>query len=382
MNIAIISHSYPQISGVHGGIYVQDQVELLREDHHVQVLVPVARGTSAPSHLPEEVIPVKYLSPGGTRWPAIRANRLGNALIQKLRSLDSPPDWIHAHFGFPAGLALRSLHEEGYNRLVLSFHGSDWYTLLDQPKLLTRIKAGADSCNGITVPSASLKNDILERWPDLKPPVEVLGNYVDDRLFREITKERKIQAGKALGWEPNRRHWITVANWVPAKGVDLLLTATNSLESKQPMTVHIVGKQSDDTYASKIKSLVQQSPHKIELQAPVPREELAQMYAASDCYVQASRFEGGGIALMEAICSGLPVVATRTGGAPDLVDEANGLLVEPENVEQLREALASALNKDYWPGLRSAGQKVVARYGRETFKQRLLRLYQDGGTPS
>jgi glycosyltransferase involved in cell wall biosynthesis len=382
MNIAIISHSYPQISGVHGGIYVQDQVELLREDHQIQVLVPVARGTSVPSHLPEEVIPVKYLSPGGTRWPALRANRLSKALIQQLKSLDPQPDWIHAHFGFPAGLALRSLHEEGYHQLMLSLHGSDWYTLQDQPKLLTRIKAGADSCNVITVPSVSLKNDTLERWPDLKPPVEVLGNYVDDRLFREVTKEWKIQAGKALGWEPNRHHWITVANWVPAKGLDLLLTAMNSLESKKSMTVHIVGRQSDDTYAAKIKSLVQQSPHEIALHAPVPREELAQMYAASDCYVQASRFEGGGIALMEAICSGLPVVATRTGGAPNLVDELNGILVEPENVEQLRKALVSVLDKDHWPGLRSAGQKVVSRYGREAFKQRLLRLYQDGGTPS
>ena len=62
----------------------------------------------------------------------------------------------------------------------------------------------------------------------------------------------------------------------------------------------------------------------------VPPEGITSLYLASDVFVLASRFEGYGMALAEAISHGLPVVSTRAGAIPDTVPVGTGLLVAPE----------------------------------------------------
>jgi glycosyltransferase involved in cell wall biosynthesis len=74
------------------------------------------------------------------------------------------------------------------------------------------------------------------------------------------------------------------------------------------------------------------------------REDLAQWYHRSNIFLFPSRHEGMPNAVLEAMASGLPVVATRIAGNEELVlDGLTGALVEPENVEDLREALRTLL---------------------------------------
>jgi glycosyltransferase involved in cell wall biosynthesis len=74
------------------------------------------------------------------------------------------------------------------------------------------------------------------------------------------------------------------------------------------------------------------------------QREVAPYLAASDVFVLPSRAEGLGLALMEAMSAGLPCVASRVGGIPDLIEDGqNGLLVEPEDVAGLAKALLKLL---------------------------------------
>jgi glycosyltransferase involved in cell wall biosynthesis len=99
------------------------------------------------------------------------------------------------------------------------------------------------------------------------------------------------------------------------------------------------------------------------------------MYKAADLFVQPSRSEGASLALMEAICSGLPVVATQTGHAHQLVGNKNGRLVEVENPSQLAEAIDGAVQNPNWPGLITARKQVVGEYGRQAMMERLTEVY-------
>ena len=65
---------------------------------------------------------------------------------------------------------------------------------------------------------------------------------------------------------------------------------------------------------------------------------------------------------VEAMASGVPVVASRSGAIPDVVADA-GILVEPGNAAQIREAVTAATEPSRWHGLRAAGLERAQQYG-------------------
>jgi glycosyltransferase involved in cell wall biosynthesis len=115
------------------------------------------------------------------------------------------------------------------------------------------------------------------------------------------------------------------------------------------------------------------------------REDVGDVLRAVDLFVLPSLNEGMGKALVEAMYIGLPLVATRVGGVPDLVvDGRHGLLVPPGQPEALGQAL-TRLWKDAALRDRLGEQACqrAARFGSEAMVQKLCRLYRSlsGGQP-
>lgn len=79
---------------------------------------------------------------------------------------------------------------------------------------------------------------------------------------------------------------------------------------------------------------------RVALLGEVGEATLSELYARSDLFVLATRFEGYGMALAEALARGLPIVSTRTGAVSQTVPEGAGLLVPPNDPKSLAEALA------------------------------------------
>ena len=190
------------------------------------------------------------------------------------------------------------------------------------------------------------------------------------------------------GAEFRRRHGIppdvpllgTVANLFPRKGYDVMLRALSVLRRRRPEIHYLIVGTGDPGYEQMLHELVrslglEESVHFAGFQDPV-----YPALAAMDVYVHPAIMEGFGIALLEAMAMVKPVVATTTGGIPDIVvHEETGLLVAPEDPEALASAIGVLLDdKSRWAALGQAGRKRVERlFTVDAMVSKLTACYED-----
>ena len=134
---------------------------------------------------------------------------------------------------------------------------------------------------------------------------------------------------------------LSVGSVVPVKGYDLLIAALATL-ADMPWRLTIAGDRTrDPAAAAQLDADIEAYglDDRVAVLGAVPPERIIELYLASDVFVLASRFEGYGMALAEAIAHGLPVVSTLAGAIPDTVLRGASILVPPDDVAALARAL-------------------------------------------
>jgi phosphatidyl-myo-inositol dimannoside synthase len=161
------------------------------------------------------------------------------------------------------------------------------------------------------------------------------------------------------------------------KGVDKVIEALPSVLAAEPRTLYVVVGQGDDLpRLQQLASEVGVAEHVL-FAGNATDDELPQYYAACDVYVMPSRLEGFGIAFLEAMALGKPVIGGRHGGTPDLLDEGvTGFLVDHSDVKTLTDRIIALLgNETLRLRMGEAARKCVAQnYTFEHFRQRLLSM--------
>ena len=141
---------------------------------------------------------------------------------------------------------------------------------------------------------------------------------------------------------------LSVGAIVPRKAFDVLIHALSILKAL-PWHLTIVG---DDTRApetsAQVRTLIQTSglSDRVRLAGSVQPEALTACYADADAFVSASRYEGYGMALAEALACGLPIIATTGGAVIQTVPAETGLLVAPDSPEALAQAIERLITDD------------------------------------
>jgi glycosyltransferase involved in cell wall biosynthesis len=138
---------------------------------------------------------------------------------------------------------------------------------------------------------------------------------------------------------------LAVGAVVPRKGYDVLVEALGRLTDLDWQLV-IAGDCTRDraTAGELATTLVRKRlVPRVRMAGAVSEDELAALHRDADVFVLASRYEGYGMAYLEAIAHGLPVVGTRAGAIPETVPEGAGLLVPPGDVAALATALRAVI---------------------------------------
>lgn len=163
---------------------------------------------------------------------------------------------------------------------------------------------------------------------------------------RPLSPVSREDARRRLGVAPDEEVVLAVARLIPRKGVDVLLEATEQLPDRENLTVVVVG---DGSERVKLAQMAEHLKHRIRFVPNATDEDVGAWYQAADVFClplreHASDIEGFGIVYLEAAVHGLPVVAGRSGGAAEAVEDGKtGILVRPNDPEDTAAALRQLL---------------------------------------
>lgn len=252
-------------------------------------------------------------------------------------------------FGAAAPLALLSpvLRRAGAHRIVASTHGHEvgWSMVPGGRQALRRI---GDATDTITYVSRYTRGRFASAFgPDAG--LEHLPSGVDTGVFRPDPAARaELRARYGLGDRPTV---LCLSRLVPRKGQDMLIRALPEIRRRIDGAVLVI--VGGGPYENRLRQLAQTtgvSEHVV-FTGTVPAAELAAHHTIADVFAMPCRtrgagldVEGLGIVYLEASATGVPVVAGRSGGAPETVrDGETGFVVDGTSVTAIATAVAGAL---------------------------------------
>jgi glycosyltransferase involved in cell wall biosynthesis len=255
------------------------------------------------------------------------------------------PDVVHARTTgtWPdAALATRGLTQV---RLLLSFHGK---THLLPPNLKRRLlnrwaAARADAVLAVSVESAEY---MQQEWGVPQAKLTVIHNGVDTDRFRPAASKDEIRGIRSqLGLEAGDPVVVCVANLVPIKGHNVLLRAWSRVVANQPAArLLLIG---DGPLRGELQALAWNLGCRRSILFTGARPNVPELLRAADLFVLPSRYEACSNAILEAMATGLAVVACEAGGNPELVAPGlTGWLVPPDAAEPMAERILAALGDE------------------------------------
>jgi len=282
-------------------------------------------------------------------------------------------------------------------KIVLHMH-CEWLTQLDRRMIERRLRK-VDLIIGC---SEYITEKIRRRFPQFASRCHTVFNGVDVNFFMRQDNHNITEKDKT-------RRLLFVGRVSPEKGVHVLLDAFQIIAGRHPQTqLEIAGPKkqlslvflrslSDDDDAVDLASFYDRSScssyfsylqrqldslgiaSRVTFSGSIPHTHLVNHYRNADVLINPSFSESFGMSLIEAMSCEVPVVATRVGGMPEIVEEGKtGLLVEPGNAPALAEAILSLLaNEDSRRSMGKAGrQRVLELFSWEQISKKILCQYQ------
>jgi len=334
----LVYHILPDeepFSDRHGGAISRWCANVLRDDSESTIICPSADESWGFS--PERVLVTRSLERYGKNRILRQIFRLSlsylrNALLPGLKNVKAG-DVLWVHNDRKHAAALTGFAKENGASLVLHMHNSiPTYTSRKVICELAKVK--------IVCCSNFLRVETERNFPELKV-CRVLLNGADAKLFSP-----RENAPGAANEAP--RQILFAGRLVKEKGVHVLLDAMRELERRGVAArCWVVGStgfggSTPDQY---VKKLQRNAPASVEFLGYKSGPELAQIFRDSSIYAAPSVWNDPfPLAILEALASGLPVVASRRGGIPEAFIDGGGILVNPDSASALADAFERILS--------------------------------------
>lgn len=347
----ITGSTFPRWEGDTEPRFILDYAKAMSQYYDVTVLVP-----ACPNAADEEVLegvkvkryhyfPIHKLETlcyPGAIVPRIKEKKSRILLVPFLmlslffnsRKYSKQCDVVHAHWIIPQGI-VQSYIKKPY---IVTGHGGD-VTSLNKSFMKRLKKRCLKKAIGVTAVSDALKDVEVELCPGINP--EVISMGCDTSSF---SPEHRVDNFFNQG---DKKVILFVGRLAEKKGVTYLIDAMKDVEGAKLV---IVGK---GNLESSLKEQAAPYGDKIEFLGPKTHDELQTIFASADIFAapsitaQDGDKEGFGLVIIEAMASGLPVVASRSGGIVDIItDGENGLLSDEKDSKKIAQNINILLNDE------------------------------------
>lgn len=297
---------------------------------------------------------------------------LGRQWLKKFRELHKGKNiLVEVGVAMRAGTLALWMYRKWGTPYVVQEHWTGYYrdlmpASLQKPKWFWKLtKQILDNANAIFPDSRHLGETISKYIS--KVPFQEIPNTVNTDLFYYTENVKTTSAFR----------FIHVSTLGYQKNTEAILRVIIRLKEKnpeQPIELLVVGPDPEQLQQTFGKGKLERFG--IRFTGAKTYAEVADIMQQSDVLVLFSRFENLPCVMLEAMCCGLPVIATRVGGIAYHLDEHGGLLIDSENEEQLLAAMENMIDNYAIYNKKSIAQKATALYAMPVIGKRYMQAYQ------
>ncbi len=252
---------------------------------------------------------------------------------------------LHVHYAIPhayAGyMAKKMLAEENiFIPMVTTLHGTDITLVGNHPFYKPAVTFSINNSDVVTSVSQSLKDDTLRLF-DIRKEIYVVPNFIDiPKKIRSVS----TNCQRGLMAEPHERIITHVSNLRPVKRVKDVIEIFDRIQKKIPSKLVMVG---DGPERQACEKLCEEKGIEEKVRFLGNSNEVDKILCFTDLFLLPSEKESFGLAALEAMACGVPVISSNTGGLPEVnIQGVSGYLSEVGDVEEMAENGLKILSSD------------------------------------
>ena len=309
MNIGIVC--YPTFGGS-GVLATELGLELSRKGHEVHFIT-----YSQPVRLELLSSNVHFHEVNVPEYPLFHYQPYELALSSKLVDMVKihKIDVLHVHYAIPhayaAYMAKKMLHEEGIDLpIVTTLHGTDITLVGSHPFYKTAVTFSINKSDAVTSVSQNLKED-TQRLFNTQKEIKVIPNFIDINKYKNSYEE----CDRHLLALPQERVITHVSNFRPVKRIADVIEIFYRIQKELPAKLMMVGEGPE---RKKAEQLCKTYGIENKVVFLGNSSEVDKILCLSDLFLLPSKTESFGLAALEAMASGVPVISSDSGGIPEV----------------------------------------------------------------
>jgi L-malate glycosyltransferase len=367
MNIGIVCYASTGGSGI---VATELAIWLADRGHDVHVL-----STEPPFRFPSGKRGLAFHEVSTPAYPLFREPQYALSLATKIVQVSRRHhlDVVHAHYAVPHAAAaylarqIMAAHPtDRVPKIMTTLHGTDITLVGSDPSYSETVAFCIDQSDGVTAVSESLREDTCVAL-GIAREIQVIPNFLDLTRFRPLAVPRRDRSRKRL---------VHVSNFRPVKRIGALIEVFRRIRQQIPATLVLVG---DGPEMPGARAQIAAAGLEQDVEYAGEVLDVVGLFATSDLFLLPSATESFGLAALEAMACEVPVIASRVGGLPEVIDDGiSGFLHEPEDFDGMVASAVRLLTDDeLHRRVAQAGRAVaVERYSADRVVPRYEAAYE------